>query len=324
MSKLIRADLNQAQLDRDSFIGKAVVAGLEYEQLPPRFIDTLMTYLRVRGMGFAQRQRTGIALGKQQLRQGIEMGLVCIDLALEEQTGGDLNAAVALLAECKFAALYNKGWEQAFQRLEEMRAQAVELVRRPELGFWPEEQPKVAAWAKLVPETWTATDVEGEPVSVDLRIDAQTLRELSGKVALLRSLPGKSVNALLTKGAVDFFGVLYRVILALATGRVGLVVDRDRVLAFRDECFAEGVMLPAIYRQVSAQIAAHLQQAVEDAEISAQITAEFRTAVESLERAVAGAYIDELFLPPEQFVGAEATPAVAKADAEEGWLELEE
>ena len=324
MSKLTRADLNQVRLDGDSFIGKAVAAGLEYEQLPARFMDTLVTYLRVRGMGFAQSQRVGIALGKEQLREGIEMGLVCIDLALQEETAGDLNKAVELLAGGKFAKLYDKGWERSFQQMEAMRAEAIELARRPQLGFWPEDKPRVEAWAQIVPETWSGTDAEGAPVPVDWRVDRQRLRELSGKVAFLRSLPGKSVNALLKKVEVDFTGVLYRVIVALATGRVGLVVDKQRVFAFRDACFAEGVMLPAIYRQVSEQIEGHLQQAVEDTEVRAQITTEFRAAVESLERAVASEYLDELFLPPEQFAGAESALAAAKADAEDGWMDLQE
>ena len=93
MSRLARVDLNQVPLDRNSFIGQVVAAGLEYEQLPPRFMDSLRAYLRIRGLGFAQRNRTGIALGRDQLRQGMEQGLACMDLALEEASGGDLNAA---------------------------------------------------------------------------------------------------------------------------------------------------------------------------------------------------------------------------------------
>jgi hypothetical protein len=58
-------------------------------------------------------------------------------------------------------------------------------------------------------------------------------------------------------------------------------------------------------------VAAHLDHAVEDAEVRAQIAEEFRDGLELIERAAAGDYLDELFLPAEQLVGAEA----AKADA---------
>ena len=67
----------------------------------------------------------------------MEQGLACMDLALEEASGGDLNAAVAKLVSDPFDALYKRGWERAFQRLKEMRQQARALVGCSELGFWP-------------------------------------------------------------------------------------------------------------------------------------------------------------------------------------------
>ena len=182
-------------------------------------------------MGFAQRNRTGIALGRDQLRQGMEQGLACMDLALEEASGGDLNAAVTKLVSDPFDALYKQGWEHACQRLEEIREQARALVGCPELGFWPGLQPKVAALVKIVPETWTG------PSDIDLRADGQTLQELTGKVAFVRSLPQPSVAALLEQVDVDFAGVLHRVILALALGRVELVAKKEHVSRFRAECF---------------------------------------------------------------------------------------
>ena len=254
MSRLARVDLNQVPLDRNSFIGQVVAAGLEYEQLPPRFMDSLQAYLRIRGLGFAQRNRTGIALGRDQLRQGMEQGLACMDLALEEASGGDLNAAVAKLVSAPFDALYKQGWERAFQRLKEMRQQARALVGCPELGFWPNLQPKVAALAKLVPETWTG------PSAIDLRADGQMLQELTGKVAFVRSLPQPSVAALLEQVDVDFAGVLHRVILALALGRAELIAKKEHVSRFRAECFDAGGLCPHVRRQVLAQLVGHLDR----------------------------------------------------------------
>ena len=279
MSRLARVDLNQVPLDHNSFIGQVVAAGLEYEQLPPRFMDSLQAYLRIRGLGFAQRNRTGIALGRDQLRQGMEQGLACMDLALEEASGGDLNAAVAKLVSDPFDALYKQGWERAFQRLKEMRQQARALVGCPELGFWPDRQPKVAALAKLVPETWTGLS------AIDLRADGQMLQELTGKVAFVRSLPQPSVAALLKQIDVDFAGVLHRVILALALGRVELVAKKEHVSRFRAECFDAGGLRPQVRRQVLDQFVGHLEDTVADADVRVRIADELGAEIGVLEQA---------------------------------------
>ena len=279
MNRLARVDLNQVPLDHNSFIGQVVAAGLEYEQLPPRFMDSLRAYLRIRGLGFAQRNRTGIALGRDQLRQGMERGLACMDLALEEVSGGDLNAAVAKLVSDPFDALYKQGWERAFRRLEEMREQARALVGCPELGFWPDRQLKVAALAKLVPETWTG------PSAIDLRADGRMLQELTGKVAFVRSLPQPSVAALLEQVDVDFAGVLHRVVLALALGRVELVAKKEHVSRFCAECFAEGVLRPHVRRQVLDQFVGHLEDTVEDADVRVWIADELGAEIAVLEQA---------------------------------------
>ncbi len=297
MSRLARVDLNQVPLDRSSFIGQVVAAGLEYEQLPPRFMDSLQAYLRISGLNFAQRNRTGIALGRDQLRQGMERGLACMDLALEEESGGDLNAAVAKLVSDPFDALYKQGWEHVCQRLEEIREQARALVGCPELGFWPSRQPKVETLAKLVPETWTG------PSAIDLRADGQMLQELTGKVAFVRSLPPPSVAALLEQVDVDFAGVLHRVILALALGRVELVAKKEHVSRFRTECFDAGGLRPHVRRQVLDQFVGHLEDTVKDADVRARIADELGAEIEVLERAEARGDLAAFFLSPFSALG---------------------
>ena len=292
MSRLAHVDLNQVPLDHNSFIGQVVAAGLEYEQLPPRFMDSLRAYLQIRGLGFAQRNRTGIALGRDQLRHGMEQGLACMDLALEEASGGDLNAAVVKLASDPFDALYKQGWERAFRRLEKMREQARALVGCPELGFWPDLQPKVAALVKIVPETWTG------PSAIDLRIDGQMLQELTGKVAFVRSLPQPSVAALLEQVDVDFAGVLHRVILALALGRVELVAKKEQVSRFRAECFDAGGLRPQVRRQVLDQFVGHLEDTVADADVRVRIADELSAEIEVLEQAEARGDLAAFFLSP--------------------------
>ena len=292
MSRLARVDLNQVPLDHNSFIGQVVAAGLEYEQLPPRFMDSLRAYLRIRGLGFAQRNRTGIALDRNLLRQGMEQGLACMDLALEEASGGDLNAAVAKLVSDPFDALYKRGWERAFQRLKEMRQQARALVGCSELGFWPDLRPKVEALTKLVPETWTG------PSDIDLRADGQMLQELTGKVAFVRSLPQPSVAALLEQVDVDFAGVLHRVILALALGRVELKVNETQVSRFCAECFDEDGLRPNVRQQVLDQFVGHLDSAVADADVRGRIADELGAEIEELERAASRGDLAAFFLSP--------------------------
>lgn len=290
MSRLARVDLNQVPLDHNSFIGQVVAAGLEYEQLPPRFMDSLRAYLRIRGLGFAQRNRTGIALGRDQLRQGMEQGLACMDLALEEASGGDLNVAVAKLASDSFDVLYKQGWERAFRRLEEMREQARALVGCSELGFWPDRQPKVAALAKLVPETWTG------PSAIDLHADGQMLQELTGKVAFVRSLPQPSVAALLEQVDVDFAGVLHRVILALALGRAELSAKKEHVSRFGAECFDAGGMHSQVRRQVLDQFVGHLEDTVADAGVRVWIADELGAEIGVLEQAAERGDLAAFFL----------------------------
>ena len=290
MSRLAHVDLNQVPLDSSSFIGQVVAAGLEYEQLPPRFMDSLRAYLRIRGLSFAQRNRTGIALGRDQLRQGMEQGLACMDLALEEASGGDLNAAVTKLISDPFDALYKQGWERACQRLEEIREQARALVGCPELGFWPGLQPKVAALVKIVPETWTG------PSTIDVRADGQMLQQLTGKVAFVRSLPQPSVATLLEQIDVDFAGVLHRVILALALGRAELVAKKEHVSRFRAECFDAGGLRPHVRRQVLDQFVGHLEDTVKDADVRARIADELGTEIEVLEQAAERGDLAAFFL----------------------------
>ena len=308
MSRLAPVDLNQVPLDRRSFIGQAVAAGLEYEQLPPHFMGSLGAYLRMRGLGFAQHQRTGIALGRDLLRQGMERSLACMDLALEAESGGDLNAAVAKLARDPFDALYKRGWERAFLRLKELRQQARALVGYPELGFWPELRPKVEGWAQLVPEAWAG------PSAIDLRTAGQTLQELTGKVAFVRSLPKPSVAALLEQGGVDFAGVLHRVVLGLGLGRAELVANEAHVSRFRAECFVKDKLRPQVRRQVLAQVAGQLENEVEAPAVRAKIAAEVGAEIEALERAVAAGDLDALLLPPEEWAGAAAAKAAASLD----------
>ena len=90
----------------------------------------------------------------------------------------------------------------------------------------------------------------------------------------MRSLPQPSVAALLEQVDVDFAGVLHRVVLALALGRVELVAKKEHVSRFCAECFDEGGLLPHVRRQVLDQFVGHLEDTVEDADVRVRIADE--------------------------------------------------
>ena len=93
---------------------------------------------------------------------------------------------------------------------------------------------------------------------------------------------------------VDFAGVLHRVILALALGRVELVAKKEHVSRFRVECFSTGVLRPELCQEVLEQVTGHLDNAVDDPVVRAKITDEFRAGIEVLERAAAQGNLDVL------------------------------
>ena len=56
-------------VDVESLLGRAAAIGMQIVDLPPTFGDALMAWLRARALGFAQQQRTGIALGRDLLEK---------------------------------------------------------------------------------------------------------------------------------------------------------------------------------------------------------------------------------------------------------------
>tara|TARA_Y100000588_G_scaffold345232_1_gene392287 strand:- start:638 stop:901 length:264 start_codon:yes stop_codon:yes gene_type:complete len=87
-----------------------------------------MAYLRAQGLAFAQRYRSGIALGRDGLERGVIQSATCLDIGLQDLAEGDVNSAVDLLAQGEFEVLRQRGWELAFARLEEMRRETPELA----------------------------------------------------------------------------------------------------------------------------------------------------------------------------------------------------
>jgi len=296
MSELTSRDLNAFHLDVHSWLGRAVMAGVESEGLSANFADVLMAFLRLRSLSFARGQRTGIALGKDKLRRGVEMGLSCIDLSLDAQSAGDLNRAVEILAVGDFSELYRRGWELAFARMEEMRERAALLNKRRQLVLFPQQRERVQALAGAVPETWTGVDAEGDLVELDPRVDWNLLVDIEGRVEFLRALPEEAFTALCASREVDFAHALRRIVLALALSRRDLSVDAEVVRAFDFACFADGVLLPKVKAAILEQIAAQLEEGAVEGDIARQIVEEIHEQVAAMERASARGWLEDLFL----------------------------
>ena len=71
-------DPRRLSVDVESLLGRAAAIGMQIVDLPPTFGDALMAWLRARALGFAQQQRTGIALGRDLLRRGVVRAWTCV------------------------------------------------------------------------------------------------------------------------------------------------------------------------------------------------------------------------------------------------------
>lgn len=285
MSNLLRPDLNQVPLDADSFLGRAIGLGRQYERLPDRFLDTLMAFLRIRGREQAQRRRTGIRMGRENLEGGIRQAVICLELALEEESGEDADRAVEVLAQGEFELLYKRGWELAAARLIEMRTGASQLRRRGEAIWMQEFTAQVRTWAGIVPESWTGTDQEGEEVRIDPQEEFATFQQIGARLALLRSLPREAMRELLEvepEGG-SFARLMRRMILAVGLERESLVVDEEQRRRFAETCMAGGKLRAEIREKIANQIGEHLERALTEERDRALIAGEVDEALAELE-----------------------------------------
>ena len=293
-------DLNRLLLDVDSFLGRSLAAGRKHDKLSDRFEAALTTYLRIQSLSHAQRYRTGIAIGRESLRTGVERCFTCLDLALEESAEGDLNAAVDTLAGGDFESLRRRGWEIAFFRLEEMQRECELLSALEELSLVPELAVRIRTWASIVPETWTATDVEGDAVGVDPRLDPAAYIEVAARVRFVRSLPPPALRSLLAAndGVRSFDAILRRLVLAVALERDSLHADADTVGDFCRECVEEnGRMREVVRERVSREIADYLDATLESQALRNLLHGEFNDEMKRLAQCSQEGLLSLLFLP---------------------------
>lgn len=207
MSDLANLDLNRIGVDADSLLGRAVALGREFDKLPPGAEAGLAAYLRLQGTLFARRYRSGVAVGRDGLERGVRRAFISIELALEEETGGDLNAAVEVLGRGTYDAWRKKGWETAHFRLEEMREQAIAWLEAPEAALLKDDRAAVEVWSRIQPESWQGTDYSeadaGIRVEVDPSLDYRRCQAAVFRLRFVRALPAPALQELVeqhTKG----------------------------------------------------------------------------------------------------------------------------
>ncbi len=291
MSGLMRPDLNRVHIEVDSFLGQAVALGQRFEQLPEHMEDALMAFLRAQGLSYAQRYRSGLALGRGSVEKGVRQALVCLDIGLEELAAGDLNQAVEILAGGDFEALRKGGWELAFKRLESMRQLAGDwAVLDPGL-FLDGSLDEVELWCRIVPETWTSSTDESDEVAVDPAADYRRCRELQYQLAFMGSLPSKARDRLLR--VMRYYGtfadLLRNLILGLALDLERLLVKPQEVELFARQCLDEKGLVPSVRQKIAELLTGHLDQNLDEEArlwVQAQVWAEIErlenTPVEAL------------------------------------------
>lgn len=289
MSQLARPDLNQVAFASDSFLGRVIVLGQEYEKLPDNIADVLMAYLRAKGLAFAQRYRSGIALGRDGLERGVRQSLVCLEIGLEDRAAGDVNVAVDLLVQGEFEALRQRGWELAFARLEEMRQETPELAEQPEFAYLQGGFDEVAHWTRVVPETWMGEGETGEAQFVDPLQDYAVFVELRDQVRFVQTLPPQKLRKLLRQvpRGGSFAAILCNLIAALALDQQALVATPESVEQFQRQCFVDGRMVQEVREKVLDLAGQHLTGALADEEMRQRMGAAIAAQIGELERASA-------------------------------------
>lgn len=289
MNRLARVDLDRFRIDSESFLGQAIALGVRFEKLPGDAPEAMLAYLQMAGMTFAQRYRVGIGISRDRFEWGVRQALVCMELGLEDRAGGDLNAAVDLLAGGDFEVFRERGWEIAFFRLAEMRETSASLLKRPEAAFLQRHLKDVGRWARLTPETWTMPPgADGEEEErVDPLKDYAAFREVKARVDFLRSLPQAAFRELgrTAGGGAAFEDLLRNLILSLALDLETLTPGAAQAAEFRSRCFQGGAMRPQARERVLRLVEDHLRSAVDDAAARAQMRDEVAAELSVLEEA---------------------------------------
>jgi hypothetical protein len=260
-SSLSTIDIGQFLIDEHSFLGQTIKLGIDYNLLPPNADDALHMYLQTRTMAFGQRNRTGIAIGREEMEQGVFQTTVCLEIGLLDLSEGDANRAVEQVASGDFEGLRKHGWELAFFMLKEVQDEGGLFPKRRESAFLQDYSDYARRWAHTSPETWLCSypeDEDGPTIANPLKT-YESYQDLSIRVRLLKSLPSEVLkrfgSAAGTKG--PFGEVLRNMILSLFIGSDHLVATPDDVTTFVSLLGKEGVSDGGVVASLRKQIAEH-------------------------------------------------------------------
>ena len=269
MNVLAGVDFEKLRIGSEGFLGQAIDLGVKYGRLPDHTPDILIAYLRTVGTRFGQRYRTGIAVSRDVLEQGVRQTLVSLELGLAGAARKDLNRAVDLLAEGDFESIRKRGWEEAYARLAEMGRVCRSITGRPESRLMRDYASQIDRWSRVVPETWMVTGGEDEDEDhVDPLKDYAGFRRLHARLNFIRLLPSSVLQPFAE--AVDecgFSDFVRHLILALALDLETLVPCTRDIAAFECDCLgSEGVAAWA-RDKVMVKVKEMAREAVDDSHL---------------------------------------------------------
>ncbi len=272
MTGLASVDFTRLRIDEESFVGQAVALGVEYRKLPEHTAEGLQAYLRIHAMSYGTKNRSGMAIEREEIERGVYQVIVCLDLGLESASDGDLNAAVDLIGGGDFETIRKEGWEIAHRRLSRMRLECGQLAQGKEASFFQDCLKDTRIWANVEPGTWQSTNADGEPVGVDPTGDWDRFRDLAARLHLFRALPEDAFRAFRSAagGRGNSDEVLRNVVVALASQSPSLVLTKDALQAFCDR-FKAGRIPDGLRRIIHDQIAGLIDASEPDPEITARI-----------------------------------------------------
>lgn len=284
MTTLHLPDLNALKRDQQSLLARAISIGAEFERLPPRLEETFETFLRAQALVYAQRHRTGIALGRDGMRLGLVQAYACVELHLQNQVDDDMNAALHELSNSTLSTMHQQGYALAFERFHTMQQESALLSQSKDLAICVDLQEKFERWCNLVPETWVLRLSDGRSESVDPIHDYRMFVQTRARLRFIRSFPMAVRQQLREARTTTYAALLHQVIVAFAIGLDHLDLDRASIEASRRE-FQPPSGPTDRRKELQNQITAHLHELFQDQEDRVTVHQDVNDALACLEQA---------------------------------------
>ena len=287
MNRLAAVDLAELKVDTESFLGQAVALGIQYGKLPGGYADGLRLFLQAAGTTYARRYRTGIAVNRDALAEGVRQVVAALELGLKDAASEDLNEAVSLLEGGGLEPLRLRGYQIAWGRLQQMRDGAGQAIGRRELSLLGPAWRDLRRWARIIPDAWRVphSEDEDEPAIVDPIGDFQNYERIVGQLEFLSGLPEPVLKGLQASGGdVTFEEVLRRMIPPLALGREVPGKEKADLADFRSACCDDCGIRPEVKAEVVGFLDRYLEASVPCDRVREEIREAFAVELADLER----------------------------------------